>query len=102
MGASTHRSVRAWALVRRQHGVITREQLLALGYSAKAIRCRLADARLHAVHRGVYAVGRPELSQHGRWMAAVLACGPDALLSHASAAALWGIRSTQPGPVHVS
>jgi very-short-patch-repair endonuclease len=43
------------------------------------------------VRRGVYAVGRPELTSHGRWMAAVLACGPGAVLSHATAAALWGI-----------
>jgi very-short-patch-repair endonuclease len=44
------------------------------------------------VARGVYAVGRPELTLHGRWMAAVLAGGPGAVLSHMSAAALWGIR----------
>jgi very-short-patch-repair endonuclease len=41
------------------------------------------------VRRGVYAVGRPQLTRHGRWMAAVLSCGPEAVLSHRSAAALW-------------
>jgi very-short-patch-repair endonuclease len=88
--------------VRQQHGVVTRQQLLALGYSTKAIRHRLADGRLHPVHRNTYAVGRPELSRCGQWMAAVLACGPRALLSHASASALWGIRRDRAGPIEVS
>lgn len=92
-----------WDLVGRQHGVIARRQLLALGFSAKAIAHRIADGRLHPVWRGVYAVGRPDLTQHGRWMAAVLACGPDSALSHASAAALWGIRAARRADrVHVS
>jgi hypothetical protein len=51
--------------------------------------------------RGVYAVGRPDVGQRGWWMAAVLACGPEALLSHHSAAALWRIRRAQRGDVHV-
>ena len=58
---------------------------------AEAIRWRLADGRLHSLMRGVYAVGRPEVSERGRWMAATLACGRRALLSHRSAAELWGI-----------
>jgi len=80
-----------WSLVRRQHGVITRRQLLAGGVSGPTIQRRLAAGRLHPLWRGVYAVGRPEVSDLGRWMAAVLACGPDALLSHGAAAALWGL-----------
>ena len=52
--------------------------------------------------RGVYAVGRPELSTYGRWMAAVLACGPGAVLSHESAAELWGIRSGYSSPIEIS
>lgn len=51
--------------------------------------------------RGVYAVGRPDVTERGWWMAAVLACGPEALLSHHSAAALWGIRDSRPGDAHV-
>ena len=82
-----------WGLVRRQHGVIARRQLLALGYSAKAIRHRVEVGRLHPLFRGVYAVGRREVSQEGLWMAAVLSCGQGALLSHESAAQLWGIRA---------
>jgi very-short-patch-repair endonuclease len=81
----------AWCLVRDQHGIVTRDQLLALGFSAEAIRHRVAIGRLHRVHRGIYAVGRPQLGREGIWMAAVLSCGPRAALSHASAGALWGI-----------
>ncbi len=92
-----------WDLVARQHGVIARRQLLELGFSSKAIAHRIAAGRLHPVWRGVYAVGRRELTQHGRWMAAVLACGCDAVLSHTSAAALWGIRAARrPDRLHVS
>lgn len=57
----------------------------------EAIRHRLRTGRLRPVMRGVYSVGRPELSERGRWMATVLASGPGALLSHRSAAQLWGI-----------
>jgi very-short-patch-repair endonuclease len=91
-----------WAAARAQHGVITRSQLLELDFSSRAIEHRVAKGRLHPVHRGVYAVGRPELTQRGVWMAAVLACGPTAALSHDSAAALYRIRSPHRGPIHVS
>lgn len=91
-----------WALVQRQHGVITREQLLGLGFTPKAVHHRIATGRLHRVRQGVYAVGRPELTRHGYWMAAVLSCGPDALLSHESAAELWRIHVPRRGRVEVS
>jgi very-short-patch-repair endonuclease len=61
------------------------------GLTAKAIAHRIRTGRLHRLGRGVYAVGRPGVGRHGLWMAAVLSCGPEALLSHRSAAALWGI-----------
>jgi hypothetical protein len=80
-----------WTLAARQHGVVARTQLLELGYSAQAIKRRVANGRLHPLWRGVYALGRPGVGRHGRWMAAVLSCGPQAALSHASAAALLGI-----------
>jgi len=92
----------AWALARRQHGVITRWQLLELGFSERAIEHRIRTRRLHPVWRGVYAVGRPELTRYGLWMGAVLACGPHACLSHASAAELWEIRRPGSGPIEVS
>ncbi len=92
----------AWRLAKRQHGVVARSQLLELGYGADAIKHRVARGRLYPIFRGVYAVGRPELTKHGRWMAAVLACGPDAVLSHDSAAALWNIRNPTSESVEVS
>jgi very-short-patch-repair endonuclease len=85
------RSSAAWDLARRQHGVLMRRDLLALGFTPSAIRHRIATGRLHQVRRGIYAVGRRELTREGRWMAALLASGKDAVLSHGSAAALWGI-----------
>jgi very-short-patch-repair endonuclease len=91
MGHQTPQAARVWRLASRQHGVVSRRQLLELGFSAQAIKHRVATGRLHQVARGVYAVGRPDLGREGRWMVAVLACGADALLSHTSAAALWEI-----------
>jgi hypothetical protein len=61
----------------------------------------VASGWLHAVHKGVYAVGYRKLTTHGRWMAAVLAYGPTAVLSHRSAAALWGIRPVPAGKIDV-
>ncbi|HWN72659.1 MAG TPA: type IV toxin-antitoxin system AbiEi family antitoxin domain-containing protein [Solirubrobacterales bacterium] len=80
------------ALARQQHGVIARWQLLKRGWSETAIDKRIRAGRFHRVHAGVYAVGHQVIPREGRWMAAVLASGPDAVLSHWSAAALWGIR----------
>jgi very-short-patch-repair endonuclease len=82
------------ALAGAQHGVVARVQLRDLGLTGAAIDRRVATGRLHVVHRGVYAVGHPVLGRHGRWLAAVLACGPGAALSHASAAALWELRAS--------
>jgi very-short-patch-repair endonuclease len=80
-------------LAGRQHAVVSRQQLLELGMGRRAIVRRLEQGRLHEVHRGVYVVGVRRISSRGRWMAAVLACGPAALLSHRSAARLWGLMS---------
>jgi hypothetical protein len=76
--------------------------LRELGYSETAIGRAVAAARLHRIHRGVYAVGHRRLSAHGHGRAAILACGPDALLSHASAAWLWGLQPRLGSPVEVS
>jgi very-short-patch-repair endonuclease len=75
----------------RQHGVITTAQLLSVGVHSSGIAKRVDAGRLHRIHRRVYAVGHTRLSDKGRWMAAVLACGEDAVLSHRSAGKLWGI-----------
>jgi very-short-patch-repair endonuclease len=80
------------ALAARQHGVVATRQLRAFGLTDRGVAHRVANGKLHRVHRGVYAVGHPVLTPHGRWMAGVLAGGPGAVLSHAAAAALWGLR----------
>lgn len=75
-----------------QHGVVSRGQLLDAGVTDKAMERRLASGHLVRLHRGVYAVGHAQLRPEGRWLAAVLAVGRGAALSHRSAAALHGIR----------
>ena len=85
-----------------QHGVVSLAQLRDLGLSPSAVRSRAVAGRLHRLHRGVYAVGHSLLSLHGRWMAAVLGCGPGTALSHRSAAALWGLRPTARRLIDVS
>jgi len=89
-------------LAERQHGVVARRQLLAAGLTREAIAHRTRVGRLSCLHRGVYAVGHRLLSPEARWMAAVLAAGPKAVLSHRSAAALWGIRPCRGGNVDVT
>jgi very-short-patch-repair endonuclease len=93
---------RAWALAKRQHDVLARPQLLELGFGPDAIKHRVSKGRLHPVGWGVYAVGTPRLTRYGRWMAAVLSCGPGAALSHESAAALMEIRAHIGGKIEVS
>jgi predicted transcriptional regulator of viral defense system len=73
------------------HDVASVDQLRALGMTDDRIDTRVASGRLYAVHRGVYAIGRRRLSREGVWLAAVLAAGPGAVLSHRSAAAHWGL-----------
>jgi predicted transcriptional regulator of viral defense system len=99
---STNVQSLAWDLARRQHGVVARRQLLALGFTRQGIEHRIRKGRLHPIHSGVYAVGRPELTQHGRWMAAVLAKGPATVLSHRSAASLYGVAKQQGNAIHVA
>ena len=79
-------------LAERQHGVVAMRQLLALGVTRKAVEARLERGRLHRIHRGVYAAGHRILTNDGWAMAAVLAAGPGAVLSHHSAAELWVLR----------
>ena len=88
-----------------QHGLVTRPQLLLSGISDGAIERRNRRGSLHRIARGVYAVGHTAVPLEARWMAAVLACGEGAVLSHMSAVKLWGIdRSTRmpQGVVEVS
>jgi very-short-patch-repair endonuclease len=89
------------SLAADQHGVVSRSQLLQAGLSAETIKRRVRAGRLHAVHRGVYAVGHRVLTLHGHWMAAVLACGEGAALSHTTAAAAWDLCRAG-GVIHVT
>lgn len=86
----------------RQHGVVSRPQLRALGFGEQTIKAAIAEKRLAQLHEEVFAVGHRRVSQRGYWWAAVLAYGPDAVLSHQSAAVLWGLRRRQRGPIHVT
>jgi len=79
------------AVLRRQHGVVSRDQLRALGLTDSAIKGRVRSGVLLRVDRGVYAAGHDRLTATGRWMAAVLGSGESAVLSHRSAGALWGL-----------
>jgi very-short-patch-repair endonuclease len=86
----------------RQHGVVSTVQLHELGLTKHGIRYRVRAGRLHRIHRGVYAVGHRGVGRKGSWMAAVLAVGPGAVLSHGSAAVHWGLLRPLEGSVHVS
>jgi hypothetical protein len=79
------------ALAGRQHGVVARWQVRQLGMGPDMVKGRIHRGGLNVVHRGVYAVGHASLPVEGRWMAAVLAFGPEAALSHRSAGQLWGL-----------
>lgn len=79
------------ALAERQHGVLAHWQTLDLGVSKGVALRRREGGLLIPVHHGVFALGHRRLTRDGRWMAAVLACGPGAVLSHFSAGTLWGM-----------
>ena len=91
-----------WALAREQHYVVTREQLHRLGYDDNAIKHRVRRGRLHPLFRGVYAVGRRDVTRTGLFVAAVLACGDGAALSHEHAGEQHGIRPRALGDIEVS
>jgi predicted transcriptional regulator of viral defense system len=78
-------------LAERQHGVVSARQMVELGLSKDQIFWEASIGRLHRVHQGAYAVGHRAVSRHGECLAAVLSCGDRALLSHRSAAWLWGL-----------
>jgi very-short-patch-repair endonuclease len=88
-------------LARRQHGVVSRRQLLELGHARATISVWEKDGKLHRIHRGVYAVGHEALSWQGRLQAAVLANEP-AVASHITAAWIWGLLRTRPGTFHLT
>jgi predicted transcriptional regulator of viral defense system len=88
-------------LARRQHGVVSARRLAELGYAKATISSAVSRARLHSVHRGVYAVGHRALSWEGWVMAAVLA-RPDSVASHVTAGWAHGLVRSQPDTVHLT
>ena len=89
-------------MARSQHGIVTARQLAEAGLTRAAIAKRVQANHLYRVHQGVYSVGHDGLSGRARWMAAVLALGPGAVLSHGAAAVLWGLLRPLDGPIDVS
>jgi very-short-patch-repair endonuclease len=94
--------LRVARIAARQHGVVSIRQLRSAGLTDTAVRNRVRTGRLHRAHRGVYAVGHRALSLEGRWMAAVLAFPDEAVLSHRSAAELWGLLPRAGGPTDLT
>jgi very-short-patch-repair endonuclease len=89
-------------LATRQHGIVSTSDLLNAGFSDSGIGRRVAAGSLHRLHRGVYAVGHTSITAEGHWLAAVIACGKGAVLSHRSAAALWGLIPVPSGSIDVT
>jgi very-short-patch-repair endonuclease len=98
----THRDQVVGGFADRQHGVVSREQLLAAGQTPRVIRRAVEAGRLRLVFRGVYAVGHVALRREGWWMAALLACGEGAALSHRTAATVWGLTTGPTLPIDVT
>jgi predicted transcriptional regulator of viral defense system len=88
-------------IANHQHGLVTLNQLEKLGMDRRTAAARVRTGRLHRVHQGVFVVGYPRLSQEAVFLAAVLSCGPGAVLSHGSASALWGFWKKSGSEVHV-
>jgi hypothetical protein len=86
----------------RQHGVVSHRQLIWLGFGIRLIEIRLWEGWLQPVHRNVYAVGHTRLGRRSWWWAGLLGYGPGAVLSHHTAAVLWGVQRPRRGPVHVT
>ena len=97
------RPVRAVAeLAAAQDGVVGHQQLRDLGFSVQWIERRIAAGWLHAVFRGAYAVGHRRITWKGRFRAAVLSCGPNAMLSHRSAVRWHNLRRWTGGDIHIT
>jgi very-short-patch-repair endonuclease len=95
-------TARLGALAARQHEVFAVWQLKPTGVTDRAVQRRADAGLLRRLYHGVYTGVQAKLSLRGGWMAAVLACGPDALLSHRAAAALWDLHSVPSGPIDVT
>jgi hypothetical protein len=102
MGSKGRTHLRLAELAKQQYGVISTRQLEEIGYSRGVVSRAARRGQLHRLHQGVYAVGHRHLNDHGRHLAAVLACEPGAMLSHRSAGWLWGLLAGPSGTIHVT
>ena len=91
-----------WALAERDHGIVTHAELVALGYTASAIKHRLRTGKLHRQARSVYSVGTPHITRLGELMVAIKQCGPGSVLSHLTAAVRWTIWRLEPAAIHLT
>src|SRR5687767_9220602 len=89
-------------LAARFEGILDLDELRACGFSQDAIDRRVRSARLHRIHEGVYAIGHPNISLMGRFIAAVKACRPSGILSHRAEAARSGIRPWTGGDIEIT
>jgi very-short-patch-repair endonuclease len=101
-GKDPTRDAKLAILAGKQHGVVAYWQLIALAFSPGAIEHALATGRLHRMYKGVYSVGYQTDAAEAWEMAAVLKCGPEAVLSHWTATSRWQLLRPRQGPVHVS
>ena len=99
---SERRPETIWELTGQQEGVVSRRQLVEAGYTDEAIKHRVRCGRLHPKARGVYAVGRPDISRRGDMWVAVLSCGSGSAISHETGCELYGVRRRERGPLEVS
>jgi predicted transcriptional regulator of viral defense system len=102
---SAHQHLRDAKIARicqAQHGLMTLVQLEAHGLTRQGVRERVVTGRLYRIHQAVYSLTPKVMTERGRFMAAVLACEPDAVLSHRSAAYLWGLVDTWEEPIDVT
>jgi very-short-patch-repair endonuclease len=102
VGKSALVNERIARVARTQHGIVTTQQLADAGLSRAAIAKRVQSGRLYRVHQGVYSVGHDGLDEEAKWMGAVLALGPGAVLSHGAAAVLWDLLRPLSGPIDVT
>jgi very-short-patch-repair endonuclease len=102
VGKRVNRDGRIAQIAANQHGIISAAQLKAVGLTRAAISKRVQARRLYPIHRGVYAVGHADLSFEARCVAAVLALGDGAVVSHRSAAAVWRMLGPHDGAIHIT
>jgi hypothetical protein len=85
-----------------QLGVVSLDQVTDAGIGPRAAQHRAVAGRMHRLHRGVYALGHRSIGRHGELLAATIACGEGSVISHGSAAALWGLRDRWPHLIDVT